>query len=156
MSVFCVEAMDLTTRASAGFLRAVLGVFPRSFPGVLKASANFLLTISTSSTIENGSWCRECGVRLVLVKDTVHVLVEPIQLVSCGIRELLKLILCYLKRIRTLICDPRARTNLETRSSHRHGERSSVKVEDVAGSRLRYPKVDWSQRLTIMKTSVSS
>jgi hypothetical protein len=123
MSVFVMEAMGLTTRASAGFLRAVLGVFPRSFPGVLKASANFLLEISTYSS---SLWHLDCGVRLVFVEYAGHVFIEPVQLIPCGVGELLNLILCYLKRSRTLVCNPRARADLETRSSHRHGERASV------------------------------
>ena len=42
----------LTARVSRGFFLVVRGVFPRSFPGVLKISATFLLIVSYTVRVE--------------------------------------------------------------------------------------------------------
>lgn len=83
----CAFARGLTARGSAGVLRIVLGVFPRSLPGVLKASAMFLPDVSDCQSGVR----EELVIRMVLVEDSRHVLVEPVQFVSRGEGKLLDL-----------------------------------------------------------------
>lgn len=66
-----------TSRISNGFrFRAVRGVLPRSFPGVLKISVIFLLKVRLFLASERES------VHLVLAEDLSHMLVEEIQFIS--------------------------------------------------------------------------
>ena len=79
-----------TTRPSATTgLRAVRGVLPRSFPGVLKVSAKFLMTVSYP--VHYQDLVSAEYIRFVLVEDTSHVLVQPVHLISRRVRKLLDL-----------------------------------------------------------------
>ena len=111
-----------TTRMLLGsaFL-VVRGVFPRSFPGVLKSSATFLW--SRSVMRQSGS-AQGRNTHLVFREDLSHVLVEPVHLVARRKGELLNLGLRDRQGRISLFCDPGGRANLETRaSSHRHCRR---------------------------------
>lgn len=89
--VCCLSAVQHTTRVSRGFaFLAALGVFPRSFAGVLNVSAKFLRDHQPSNVQRPLSIDRKC-IHFIFIKDVCHVLVEPVEFISGGVRELINL-----------------------------------------------------------------
>lgn len=76
----------LTIRLSSRFtFRAVRGVFPLIFPGVLKTSVKLLLMVSAESSVRGGVGCNS---RLTFGEDLCHVFIQPVHLMSNRILDL--------------------------------------------------------------------
>ena len=90
-----------TWRVSTACLRAVRGVFPRNFPGVLKTSSLFL---------QPDQQLRQCAGRRdllsILCKDLGHVLVEPFKLIAHREAKVLDLLRDQVIRLLPLVEDP--------------------------------------------------
>ena len=72
-----MNSRTITSRTSSGFrFRAVRGVFPRSFPGVLNISVILLGSISIIYVLQQKT------LHVVLVEDVGHMLIEKVQLIS--------------------------------------------------------------------------
>lgn len=92
--------MQLTALWGSFFL-AVLGVLPRSLPGVLKTSVRFLRACKKMNSVSAVK-----VLHLLLTEDVAHVLVEPFQLVSCGITEFLNFLLNQFVRVLSFFLYP--------------------------------------------------
>ena len=117
----------LTARTSRRLAcRTVLGVFPRSFPGVLKNSTTFLQAKGQHSAAE-----RPLDLHRILVKYLYHMLIQPFNLISRRKGESLCFFLCDTQSWVSFICYPCSWSNRQTWNCSQWSHGSQIKTRRV-------------------------
>ena len=94
--------MERTARVSKGFrFLIVRGVFPLSFPGVLKISVTFLLTVSLAHYSQ-----LRLVIHSIVAEDFGHMFVEPFKFIARRERKVLRFLISELCDLLPLILDP--------------------------------------------------